>query len=66
MVPRKLIEVDLEALRILRSLVNSAQVCVDGLETRLKKELEVIGVVRALTEKASRSLAEIIEPERDE
>jgi hypothetical protein len=63
MVTPKIIEVDYESLRILRSLVNSAQVCLDGLEARLQKELEVIGVVRALTEKASRSLAEIVEPQ---
>lgn len=65
MVPPKVLEVDLESLRILRSLVNSSQVCIDGLEARLKKELEVVGVVRALMEKASRSLAEIIEPAKE-
>lgn len=57
----KLIEVDFESLRVLRSLVNSAQVCLEGLETRVRKELEVIGVARTLSEKASRTLGEIID-----
>lgn len=58
----KVIEVDVESLRTVRSLVNSTQVCLDGLESRMKKELEVISVAKTLSEKASRSLEEIIDP----
>jgi len=65
MTPSKLVEIDLESLRVLRSLVTSAQVCLDGLEARMRKELEVIGVAKTLNEKASRSLGEMIDPATD-
>jgi len=62
MTSAKKIEVDIESLRTVRSLVNSTQVCLDGLESRIKKELEVISVAKTLSEKASRSLEEIMDP----
>jgi hypothetical protein len=61
--PPKLIkmEIDVESLRTLRSLINSAQVCLEGLDARIRKELEVIGVAKALAEKASQTLAGLID-----
>jgi hypothetical protein len=57
--------VDLEELRNLRSLVNSARVCLEGLDSRIKRELEVIGVAKALTEKASHTVNKMI-PAKEE
>jgi len=61
MKPVKLIQVDQEALRTLKTLVNCAQVSLDGLDTRMKKELEVIGVARAMSEKATNLISELLE-----
>ena len=61
MKPVKLIQVDQEELRNLKSLVSGAQVCLDGLDSRMKKEIEVIGAARAMAEKATSLINELLQ-----
>jgi len=46
------IRIDREEILGLRSLVDSMIVCLRGLESRFRKEVEMIGAISALAEKA--------------
>jgi len=61
MKPVKLIQVDQEELRNLKTLVSCSQVCLDGLDARMKKEIEVIGAARAMAEKATSLISELLQ-----
>jgi hypothetical protein len=61
MKPAKLIQIDQEQLRNLKSLVDCARISLDGLDTRMKKELEVIGVARTMAEKATSLIDQLVE-----
>jgi len=63
---QEMVEIDRETLLTLRSLVHSVEVSLSGLDDRLKKELEVIEVSVALSERARDLLNRVLirkEPE---
>jgi hypothetical protein len=47
------IKLDRESLLSLKSLVDSMILCLRGMESRFRKEFEMIGAINALAEKAS-------------
>ena len=55
-----LVEIDRESLQMLRSLMHSVEVCLSGLDDRIKRELEVIEVSMALSHKAKTLLNQIL------
>jgi hypothetical protein len=58
-------EINEETLLALRSLVQSVQVSLSGLDSRMKRELEVISVSSALAARISDILEEIRNHARD-
>lgn len=54
--PNDGISLDSEGLEALRSLVQSSEVCLSGLETRIKREIEVIRICRMWNTRAKELL----------
>jgi hypothetical protein len=55
-----LVGIDRESLQMLRSLMHSVEVCLTGLDDRIKRELEVIEVSMALSQKAKTLLNQVL------
>lgn len=59
-------EVELESLRTLTSLIHSIEVSLNGLDKRIKKELEVVEVSVELARRARELLNELAGNDRGE
>jgi hypothetical protein len=51
-------KIDREALEVLRSLLEAAQVCLNGMEAKLKEDVQMIGVIDTMIEKALNTVNE--------
>jgi hypothetical protein len=63
---RKIIEMDSEAFASLKADVYSALICLNGINSRMKKELEAIGIARSLTNNAYERIERLVPTESDE
>jgi hypothetical protein len=52
--------IDVEALRTLESLVHSIEVSLNGLDNRIRRELEVVEVSMALAKRARELLDDLV------
>jgi len=59
------IQIDRETLLSLKSLVDSMKLCLAGLESRFRKEFEMIGAISALADKTLDLLKKHLEKSHD-
>jgi hypothetical protein len=62
---QKTVQVDVETLRVLGSLITAAKICLDGMTSRHEKELSVIGLAKSLTERAEETLERLLRNARE-